>query len=80
VLLDDIGHRHRLARPGDAEEGLEPIAALDATRQFGDSLRLIASWLKGSLKVESGAKHPEIYQPRRFLFGLTERSYASLPS
>ena len=45
-LLDRPRDRRRLARAGDAEQRLEPIAALDARGQLRDRRRLIARRLE----------------------------------
>ena len=42
-LLDRPRDRRALAAAGDAEEGLEPVAALDAFRELLDGMRLVAS-------------------------------------
>jgi len=57
MVLDDVGHRHRLPRPGYAEKGLEALTLLEAARKLGDCLWLVAGGLKGRLKVEGGAGH-----------------------
>jgi hypothetical protein len=56
-VLDDVCHRHRLAGAGDAEEGLEPIAALETRGQLGDGLWLITRRLERRLKMKLGARH-----------------------
>ena len=52
MLRDDVGHRHRLAGAGHAEQRLEAVAALEPCRQLGDRLGLIARGLERSLEVE----------------------------
>ena len=44
-LLDDPGHRRRLARAGRAEHGLEALARVDALGELRDRLRLVAGGL-----------------------------------
>jgi hypothetical protein len=41
-LLDQPGHRRRLAGAGRAEQGLIAVAGVDAAGQRGDGVRLIA--------------------------------------
>ena len=41
-VADDVGGGERLARTGDAQEGLVAVAGLHGFGQFGDGLRLVA--------------------------------------
>ena len=41
--LDHVGDRERLARTGDAEQRLMPVASLDRLNQLGDRLSLVAT-------------------------------------
>ena len=51
-VADDVGRREGFARTGDAEQGLVPVARLEAFRQLGDSLALVAAWLVVGGKLE----------------------------
>src|SRR5919198_4374406 len=74
VMLDDVGHRHRLAGPGYAEERLEAVALLEPTSELGDCLWLVAGGLEWRLEVESGGRHGPEYSARfRGLFGRSTR-------
>jgi hypothetical protein len=55
-VLDRPGDGGALAGPGDAEEGLEPVARPDALRERGDGLGLVASRLELRDHPERG--HP----------------------
>ena len=55
-LLDRPGDGGGLARPGDAEEGLEAVAPLDALGQRGDGLGLVAGRLEVGDDLERGAR------------------------
>jgi hypothetical protein len=52
-VLDDIGHRESLARPGDTEKSLVPVARLDGLGELGDRLGLIAGRLVFAGELES---------------------------
>src|SRR4029078_2618192 len=54
VILDDVGHHHRRARSGEAEQRLKPVSPSQASRQVSERLGLIAGWLDGCLEVELG--------------------------
>ncbi len=41
---DDVGHRERLAGPGDAEQRLRSLAVLQPGDERVDRLRLVAGW------------------------------------
>ena len=51
-VLDDVGHRERLAGPGDAHQDLVLLAALEALDQGRDRLRLIARGLERGFQLE----------------------------
>ena len=53
VVGDDVRQRHRLARPGDAEQRLVPVAPLEPRRQLGDGLGLVAGGLEGGDDLET---------------------------
>ncbi len=53
-LLDGPGHRRRLARAGDPQQRLEPLAAVDALGQALDRRRLVA----GRLEVRHDLEGP----------------------
>jgi hypothetical protein len=48
---NDVGHGVGLARAGDAEQGLEREAVVEALAQQADRLRLIASRRKGLVQA-----------------------------
>ncbi len=50
--LNDVGHRERLARAGDAHQHLVLAARLRARDQRGDGLRLIAGRLKRTFETK----------------------------
>ena len=52
--LDGPGDGGRLARPGDAEEGLVAVAALQALDQAGDGLGLVSGGTEGGDDLEGG--------------------------
>ena len=52
---DDVGHREGLARPGDAEQGLEGQAVVDALDQLRDRGRLVAGRRIGLEELEGRA-------------------------
>ncbi len=49
-LRDDIGHRERLARAGDAEQCLLVKAGFESVDQFLDRVRLVAGRLEGGVE------------------------------
>ena len=49
---DGLGHRERLARPGDAEQHLVAVAAFEAFGQLADGARLVA----GKLEIRDESK------------------------
>ena len=49
---DDIGHRVGLARAGDAQQGLEHQAVVDALDELADRLRLVAAGRKRLMEPE----------------------------
>lgn len=51
-LLDDLGHRKRFARAGDAEEDLVLIAVAHTASELRDCFGLIAARLVGAGKLE----------------------------
>ena len=51
------GGREALARAGDAEQGLEPVAPLDPGRERGDRLGLVARG--GQIGDELERRHQE---------------------
>ena len=51
-LFDDLRHREGLARAGDAEQGLVPLAGLDRLGEAVDRLGLIAGGLVGRHDLE----------------------------
>ena len=56
-VLDDVGHRHRLPGPGDPEQRLESVSALQASGQLRDSLWLVTRRLKRRLEHKLGTRH-----------------------
>jgi hypothetical protein len=57
VISNHVRHRHRLSRPGDAEQRLEAIAARESGRELGDRARLVAGGLEWGTEVEFSAGH-----------------------
>ena len=51
-LRDHVGDGEGLARAGDAEQGLEAVAALQPVNQLADRLRLIAGRLELGAELE----------------------------
>ena len=51
-LLDDVRHRERLARAGDAHQHLLGSTAAQAIDQFTNRLRLIAGRLERGVELE----------------------------
>src|SRR5690606_10589103 len=63
------GDGGRLARPGDAEEGLEPLPRLDARGQLGDRLGLVAGRLELGNYPEGRHARPGYRRPPSILDG-----------
>ena len=54
VVGDGVRQGHRLAGPGDAEQGLVLVAALEPGGQLGDGLGLVAGGGEGGDDLEAG--------------------------
>ena len=67
-LLDDLGHRERLTRAGDAEEHLVLVPPGYAFGELGDRLRLVAARLIVARKFEV---HDSDSQPKMQASGKT---------
>jgi hypothetical protein len=67
VRGDDIGERHRLARSGDAEERLVPIAPDQSGGELSDGLGLVSGGSEGG--NDFNLRHAGIYRIRVF-FGM----------
>jgi hypothetical protein len=52
VSPDDVGDRHRLPRPSDAEERLKAIPALESGGELADCVRLVPRWGERGLELE----------------------------
>src|SRR5881397_3237123 len=77
-MLYDIGHGHGLAGAGHAQQRLEPVAALEASTQLIDCFGLIASGLKGSLEIETRARHSGESSGFGICSGITDHAWPLL--
>ena len=60
MVSDDLGHGEGLARPGDAEQGLEGQPTLDTVDETVNRGALVPSRFKRSLKKKACAAHSGI--------------------